>query len=168
MLLSRRRFLGFILMTILSGRVWLGSRRRFRPTSFLPTVVAFQTAAPYQHINNNNNLVEGHFWFPPESTAKRGIHTGQSISSVLTGRRRQLQHNNVISSRRGGNERFCGLSASSTASATADVASWKKDLNDAQIEAVTKPLYSVTRVIAGPGSGKTRCVFVFVIVWIIS
>ncbi|CAB9520304.1 helicase PcrA [Seminavis robusta] len=33
---------------------------------------------------------------------------------------------------------------------------WAKDLNEAQLEAVTKPVYSINRVVAGPGSGKTR------------
>ena len=36
------------------------------------------------------------------------------------------------------------------------VAVWQKDLNPSQMEAVTKPLNCVTRVVAGPGSGKTR------------
>lgn len=31
-----------------------------------------------------------------------------------------------------------------------------KDLNPSQIQAITQPLNSITRVIAGPGSGKTR------------
>lgn len=47
-------------------------------------------------------------------------------------------------------------STSNSAAAATAIAPWQRDLNDAQIEAVTKPLYSVTRVIAGPGSGKTR------------
>jgi len=33
---------------------------------------------------------------------------------------------------------------------------WETDLNPSQVEAVTKSLTSITRVIAGPGSGKTR------------
>lgn len=140
-------FMG-IIMTVLSGRFWLGSGRHFR---CIPTVVAFPTAAPYRH--NTNILVGRPFWFPSESTAQRRIFTSGPARSVWN-RRQHLQHQ----IRKGSNERLYGLFASSTT--TTDVASWKKDLNDAQVEAVTKPLYSVTRVIAGPGSGKTRCVFV--------
>lgn len=36
------------------------------------------------------------------------------------------------------------------------IPAWQKELNPTQLEAVTKPVYSITRVVAGPGSGKTR------------
>ena len=46
--------------------------------------------------------------------------------------------------------------AATTTTTTIKEPAWQQDLNEAQIDAVTKPLYSITRVIAGPGSGKTR------------
>ena len=64
-----------------------------------------------------------------------------TLLQALADVKEQYQNSTLASPR---TARRCANSATSSSTQP-----WKKDLNDAQLEAVTKPLCSITRVIAG-------------------
>ena len=135
---------GLFIMT-LYGRLLLG--KRYLSAS------AFQAAAAPSRLVGRQSAVSPRI-------LRDGARTGRALSyhhglqqqlalfkTALQFSNPQQQQQRII-----GSQRLYESAQPTSARSDTTIAPWQKDLNDAQIEAVTKPLYSVTRVIAGESS----------------